>query len=348
MPDDDSRLDVLKVVFEQLSHSGTLDTGHWTEQQWKQSFDFLFVDGPDMGASDALCSDDLLFFVHAEPGKHAESLDSRLPYTVRRRGAPLPSSFSLSGHLFPLISWSQSLLLNLVMSCRYSLTVTTCPGDSLGLVAAHSSGEGQDPSIRSITRRVYANTTQTSVNIKDTKSKEQGQRLVFPPDVCFAVDSFNEDFAELVLKRKDASCFCVSLSVDCLVKSGEGEGGSMQAIVFSGFVSYEQVCHQMERQQKPFIWGSRGQRRERVLMAGPGGIGLAEVAVTIDQSEPQEASSGPIGSFLYSLTRILTDENGLSSEEASRSSPLQCSLMSMRLPVEPLARMIIESSVGVK
>lgn len=354
---DESRLMVLRVVHEQLS--GKMQPHEaWTQQQWKQSFDFIFTDGTYSGIDS---TDDLLFFVHSprsampplgqlnDDGNSKEQLlDIGMPYSVRRRGQPLPPSFSLSGPLFPLISWTESFLLNLVMNCQYSLTVTTCPRDSLGLVAAQSSAGDGEGGIRSITRRVFASTTQTSVNLrdKDAKGDPGHMRLCYPPDVCFAVESFDEDFSEMVLRRNEASCFCVSLSMgyDHLISESGARGSSRQAIVFSGFVSYEQVCHQMERQmERTLSFSGRGQRRERVLMAGPGGVGLAEVAVTLE--EGGSGGAGPVATFFNSLTRILTENVSF---EALQAPPLQCSLMSMRLPVDSLARMIIEASVGLQ
>ena len=358
-----SRLMVLRTICEQLQLSHTQGNHGpqeaWTQMQWRQSFDFLFDN--DRASSS---SDDLLFFVHAtarsngtEQHQDMNQLDSGMTYSVRRKGQPLPASFSLSGPLFPLISWSESLLLNLVMSCSYTLTVATCPLESLGLVASGAGGGLPSSSqlspgqIRSISRQVYANITQTTVNLRETEGKEGAgrkgrMRLCYPPDICFAVESFHEDFSELVL-TPITSCYCVSLSVDyghLLDACESGRGDRRQAIVFSGFVSYEQVGHQMDRQNPPSFLGGQGQR-ERVLMAGPGGLGIAEVAVT-DHREGNEA--GSLSSLFKSIIGILGVDEGKDPSPAVVSPPLQCSLMSMRLPVDSLARMILEASIGIK
>ena len=138
---------VVTAVREQLD-STRLRGDAWSQEQWWEAFNFLFMD--EAGGADNLHhNDDLLFFVHAVPQSQrrdegpmagppqrmgtatagataaAAGLDAG-PFSVRRRGRQLSSEWQLSGSHFKGIAWKDTLLLNLALQSHFVLTVVVC------------------------------------------------------------------------------------------------------------------------------------------------------------------------------------------------------------------------------
>lgn len=138
---------VVTAVREQLDLS-RLRGDAWSQQQWWEAFNFLFMDEVD-GTAHLHHNDDLLFFVHAAPQQRCDSgpmtssqqrmgasiaaeavaaavgLDAG-PFSVRRRGKQLSLEWQLSGSHFKDICWKDTLLLNLALQAHFVLTVVVC------------------------------------------------------------------------------------------------------------------------------------------------------------------------------------------------------------------------------
>ena len=96
--------------------------------------------------------------------------------------------------------------------------------------------------------------------------------------------------------------------------------------------------------------GSQGSAtRNKVVMNGPGGIGRSEVAVArVPPAESQQGdkqSRGQNQPLLNLVQKGLRAVSSLLSEgEGSVGSRLQCALLSVVLPVDALAGMIVRGS----
>ncbi|KAF8071144.1 hypothetical protein HT031_001226 [Scenedesmus sp. PABB004] len=267
----------------------------WTAQQWWEAFQFLFITREPPEA-EAHHQDDLLFFVKSE------SHPARAPpFFVRRKARALPAELCLSGRDFGAVDWPRSVLLNLVLQCQYQLTVVACGRDALPLVAE---GAACGPGSVTVAKPVYASAAVTAVNL-DSSRGDAADPVPCYPDVCFAVDNFDDAFGELVLDDADR-CYCVVLQA--LLDQPHGGGAPAQAAaaaqraapqaaaaaartLFAGYVSYGQICDFVGAggRGRGLLGGLLGRARgaDKVVMTGPGGVGRCEVAVT-----PREAPAG--------------------------------------------------------
>ncbi|KAF6250398.1 hypothetical protein COO60DRAFT_1647137 [Scenedesmus sp. NREL 46B-D3] len=153
-------------------------------------------------AADSAHHDDLLFFIKS-PG-HPTS--NKPPFFVRRKAKQLPEELQLSGAHFSQVDWAQTVLLNIVLQSQYQLTVVACGREALPFVA-----EGRTWSAHMITvsKPVYASTTVTAVNLDSSRAEASNPQPCYP-DICFAVDNFDNAFEDLVLEDAD-KCYCVVL-----------------------------------------------------------------------------------------------------------------------------------------
>ena len=142
-----------------------------------------------------------------------------------------------------------------------------------------------------------------------------------------------------------------------------------RTVLFSGYVTYGQVSEHIQqsgpgRQLGDFfgsLLGGTPSARERIHMIGPGGVGEAEVAVQklrevvmggAVAAERAAGSSvherGAFRSILSSMASLLRNDteggkDGKRPEGTSGHERLQCSLMSLWLPVDKLARSVLDS-----
>ncbi|EFJ47588.1 hypothetical protein VOLCADRAFT_117831 [Volvox carteri f. nagariensis] len=205
---------ILREALRQLQQAPPGET--WTQQQWCEAFSFLFLAAP--GSRHALLEhqDDMLWFVTATnvlgPGTP--------PVTLRRNtSSELAPELRLGGSAFTSVDWALSLQLNLVVQAKYILTVVQCRQETLAAVAqGHATSGHYNPSNQQrdqlntvvAQRRVYASPMAADVNLEEAKS---GQPLkACYPDVCFAVDNFEDAFQDVILSRSD-DCYCVMLHV---------------------------------------------------------------------------------------------------------------------------------------
>lgn len=123
-------------------------------------------------------------------------------------------------------------------------------------------------------------------------------------------------------------------------------------VLFSGYVTHWQVAGHLQLRRSPLTKLLGAEDRRKVLMAGPGGMGHAEVAVTQQQQGSATYSSrkGPLQTVLGAFAAVFIEEPGPgSTAQASAASPgvpgekLQCALMSMQLPVGKLALSLLDA-----
>jgi len=342
----------------------------WGQQHWWQAFVFLFTLSGAGKSHVKDHHDDLLFFVHSDAADPAsnrpQSNSPNMPYTVRRQGVVLPTEFQLSGPSFPLIAWDKTVLLNLVLQTRYDLTVIACKKDSLPQVAE---GHTMLPGTVQVTKQVYASPMHTTVNLGSKSRKADAANNCYPM-ISFAIDNFDDAFEDLVLSDGE-DCYCVLMhahthsrqpaesSSTQLTDSPQGLRTSSEATpsagvptyrtqtitLFSGWVSYEQMSqHLHKRSVAAPIKGFFGRllsrafdgdpsSRDKLFMAGPGGVGRAEVAITklFGAAAAQQHPSLAAQEQLQSPPSM----------DAVKQQYLQCALMSLSLPVDYLARNIL-------
>ena len=91
------------------------------------------------------------------------------------------------------------------------------------------------------------------------------------------------------------------------------------------------------------------EKRNKVVMNGPGGVGRSEVAVArvpLPESQPGDRQSRGANQPLLNLVQkgLRAVSSLLGEGEGSVGSRLQCALLSVVLPVDALADMIVRGS----
>lgn len=82
-----------------------------------------------------------------------------------------------------------------------------CRPEALSFVAE---GRTWSPGMISVTRPVYASTTVTAVNLDSSRAKDSNPQPCYP-DICFAVDNFDNAFEDLVREQGCTLCSCCTL-----------------------------------------------------------------------------------------------------------------------------------------
>ncbi|PNH05137.1 hypothetical protein TSOC_008639 [Tetrabaena socialis] len=205
------------VLREALHQMRTLNPSEqWSAHQWWEAFSFLFLAAPSARHALLVAQDDLLWFVTAASALGPASP----PVTLRRNtGSELPPELRPGGGGFDGVDWAASVALNLVAQAQYELTVVHCRQDALATVAqGHASpshavqphrNAASAPAVAT-RRRVFASPMCSEVNLDDAKAGRPPRACY--PDVCFAVDNFEEAFQDTILSRP-GDCFCVMLHV---------------------------------------------------------------------------------------------------------------------------------------
>jgi len=80
------------------------------------------------------------------------------------------------------------------LRCQVCLCVVGCRSEDLAQVAE---GRTWTEAIRCVTKPVFATTTVTAVNLDSSRAEASQPRPCYP-DICFAVDNFDNAFEDLV------------------------------------------------------------------------------------------------------------------------------------------------------
>ncbi|KAG2486926.1 hypothetical protein HYH03_014425 [Edaphochlamys debaryana] len=219
MEDSGGSAGILAEVFRQALRRPTDTDPAWTPEQWCEAFCFLFLAAPGCRHAVLEHQDDMLWFVTS---KSALGPDSPTVTLRRNTTAALPPELHPGGSAFSTIDWASSVQLNLVVQARYQLTVVQCRQDRLSLVAQGHVGSGSQPPSAGVVvsqRSVYASPMAAQVNLDDAKAGQPPAPCY--PDVCFAVDNFEDGFQDLVLSRP-GDCYCVMLHVHAAASGPTG------------------------------------------------------------------------------------------------------------------------------
>eukprot|EP00210_Caulerpa_lentillifera_P000237 g230.t2 len=242
--------------------------------------------------------DDLLFLVFQVNLRSSRS--QKKPYMVLRRDSDvLPAEFVIDGERYSEIDWRRTLELNLVLQSSYSLTVAICNVDEIPFLMQTEFELSESTTV--VSKHVHASTVSAGVNITHKKLNEAA---ICYPDICFAVEDFEEAFSSLIVSEVQQR-FCVILTIlknsepensKAYVKSedaGEskiktGTKRQDKSRVFGGFVSFSQIKTELIGRQN---WLKRISQEQTIRMRGPNGNGFAEVSSSIDPQCYQALSS---------------------------------------------------------
>ncbi|XP_020591122.1 uncharacterized protein LOC110031984 [Phalaenopsis equestris] len=349
------------------------------ERFWHEVLDMYFVRG---AASKERLEDDLIFFVR-NMGLNGYSfkgdLESGASFFVRRFA---PKLEKILGDDSVHVDWRRSFYLNLIAHTSYTVTVAICSTQSL---LSHQIGEDTSlSSIYKVVKTVYASPSRVNFQLGFKKAVET---LPAYPDICFAIDDFDDTFDAVVLSEAN-HCYCVLLnahggaafpedssghetnSYGSAKHSNSDKGTLPKLTLFSGFVSYQMVLEAYEAGRSSFgsilFPGNASSKTDRLYMRGPGGRGEVEVAVSgiTDQSYQINGPQSPLQmskrSFgLGTIVKAASAASVLAKQACTAASttkktdkellPLKCCLMSISLPWEYIAHdLLFKESPPVK
>eukprot|EP00882_Tetradesmus_deserticola_P012175 GHRQ01012900.1.p1 GENE.GHRQ01012900.1~~GHRQ01012900.1.p1 ORF type:complete len:367 (+),score=137.12 GHRQ01012900.1:584-1684(+) len=288
----DTRRSILQTIRDQakLLHSSSTHQQTylqvWRPQQWWESFQFLFIN--HLTAADSAHHDDLLFFVKSPSYPTVNSP----PFFVRRKAKQLPEELQLSGSQFSHVDWAQTVLLNIVLQSQYQLTVVACGREALPFVA---DGRTWASDMITVSKPVYASITEIAVNMDSSRAEASTPQPCYP-DICFAVDNFDNAFEDLVLEDAD-KCYCVVLHA--VLDSYEQAAGAYpdldavhapsgrQASSAIGNISNQQ--HEQARQQLDGADGGQAAALAAVASAAASSAAAAAAAAVASASKQQAA-----------------------------------------------------------
>lgn len=280
------------------------------------------------------------------------------PYFVRRCKRGMPADLALGGAAAGDVDWRASLLLNLALHTRYSLTVVVCSPEALP-TAEETRRAPLPPAAQRVVLEAWPSTAKSSaVDLGAPDGKPERSECTYP-DVCFEVSAFDSVFKAQVLEGEN-TCYSVVLHarVGEWLKSDEERKGKAastrdnpsnstivdderDAVVFSGYVTRDQLVSAGLVGRAPLLGGRP--RAQRVLMTGPGGRGRAEVAVArvsrpLDQARPPPGVSLPRqGGLLRTLRQAAVELAG----HGPSWTDFQCALISLELPISQLADAVL-------
>lgn len=344
---------------------------------WREMFDMFFIRGLSQLKSHQ--DDDIIFFVrytslHHEHGSY-NHIQRSPPYFVRRWSSELDK---VVGENELEVDWHRSFYLNLIAHTSFKVTVAICSIQALE--SYQRTPAAPLTPIYKVTKTVYASPSRVNFQLD---SKKAAETLPAYPDICFAVDDFDDTFDAVVLTERD-HCYCVILNAEggaafpldnftqeCssdrasnVGQTGDSANASGSKVsLFSGFVSYKMVREAYESGHSKLgglFTGNSHAKSERLFMRGPGECGEVEVAVSavIDQSEQETGPLSPVqiskGSFKMGIGTIFRAAKqayvaaAAAKKPESEMLPLRCCLMSISLPWETLARDLLFKGLSKK
>ncbi|PKA66502.1 hypothetical protein AXF42_Ash003156 [Apostasia shenzhenica] len=368
-----------KLLAKSTSNEEEASDTEMDERFWEEVLDLYFIRG---NVSRGRLEDDLIFFVR-DMSLHGygfnDDVENEVPFFVRRLDSKLKK---LLGDDPVHVDWRRSFYLNLIAHTSYTVTVAICSNLAL---RRHQSGE--DISISpayKVVKTVYASPSRVNFQLNFEKAMETVPAY---PNICFAVDDFDDTFDSVVLSETD-HCYCVLLNAhggaaypdhfllhEPKPYSSQKDRVSGKEIVpkltiFSGFVSYQMVRDAYEagrsRLGSLLSLGNASSKIDRLYMRGPGGLGEVEVAVSgiADQSHQNFGSQSPLqmSKRHFGLDTIVKAASAASvfakqaysaastaNKPDSQILPLKCCLMSISLPWDCIAHdLLFKASPPVK
>ncbi|KAK8958991.1 hypothetical protein KSP40_PGU003255 [Platanthera guangdongensis] len=358
-----------KLLSESNSNEQDASYTEMDERFWREVLDMYFIRG---AVAKERQDDDLIFFVgYMRLNRHGfkDDVESDSPFFVRRWASKLEK---VLGDDPVHVDWRQSFYLNFVAHTSYTVTVAICSNQAL---RRHQNGECASLSpIYKVVKTVYASPSRVNFQLDFKKAVETVPAY---PNVCFAIDDFDDNFDAVVLSDAD-HCYCVLLnahggaafpedfSVGETNSHGSPNGSNSdkgilpKLTLFSGFVSYQMVREAYEAGRSTFgnilSLGNASSKTDRLYMSGPGGNGEVEVAVSgiTDQSQQAAAPHPPLqiskrilglgtifkaaSSSAASVLAKHTAATAPAAKPGKEILPLKCCLMSISLPWDLIAR----------
>ncbi|XP_020100382.1 uncharacterized protein KIAA0930 homolog isoform X3 [Ananas comosus] len=332
-----SRIELLSMV---RKHSNLLGEAVVDEQDdsdigmdarfWHEMLDLYFIRGR---VSKGKEEDDLIFFVR-NMSLHGygfnDNMESVSPYFVRRWA---PMLEKVVGEYSGDIDWGSSFYLNLIAHTSFTITVAIC---SIQDLRKHQNGENTSLSpIYKVVKTVYASPSRVNFHLDERKAAET---LPAYPNICFAIDDFDDTFDAVVLTEVD-HCYCVILNANggaafpadndpqdnnLSRPSGNDNDGKRvkpsKLTLFSGFVSYQMVREAYDDQSRE----STGPKSLHQLSKKGLGTGLGSIV------HKAASAASELAKHAYAAT-----SSGRKFDE--ELLPLKCCLMSISLPWETIA-----------
>ncbi|KAG1341779.1 hypothetical protein COCNU_05G000080 [Cocos nucifera] len=338
-------------------------------QFWHKMLDLYFIHGR---ISKGRQEDDLIFFVR-NMSLHGygfnDTMEGHPPFFVRRWA---PQLEKVLGENSADVDWRRSFYLNLIAHTSFTVTVAIC---SIQDLRKHQNGEVTSLSpIYKVVKTVYASPSRVNFHLDHKKAVET---LPAYPNICFAVDDFDDTFDAVVLSETD-HCYCVLLNAhggaafpaekdqpDCdssgplRLENDSERARSSKLTLFSGFVNYQMVREAYDAGKSRFgsllSIGHVQAKTDRLYMRGPGGRGEVEVAVSgiADQSHQYTGPPSPLqlskrglgiglGTIVHRAASAASELAKHAYAVTNRNSdlellPLKCCLMSISLPWELIA-----------
>uniref|UniRef100_A0A1D1YUE5 Uncharacterized protein KIAA0930 n=1 Tax=Anthurium amnicola TaxID=1678845 RepID=A0A1D1YUE5_9ARAE len=277
---------------------------------WHEMLDLYFIRGRESKGSE---EDDLIFFVR-DMSLHGygfnDNVESVPPLFVRRWAAQLEK---VAGENSAEVDWRRSFYLNLIAHTSFTVTVAIC---SIQDLQRHQHGADTPLSpVYKVVKTVYASPSRVNFQVD---FKKEAETIPAYPNICFAIDDFDDTFDAVVLSESD-HCYCVLLNAhggsafptertsnECFSSSSTSDDNdttkskTSKLTLFSGFVSYPMVREAYEAGKSRFgsllSIGHVHAKTDRLYMRGPGGRGEVEVAVSgvADQSQQNSGPPSPI------------------------------------------------------
>ena len=384
----------------------------WQDEHWRTALDELFYKGKTLQAKEK--QDDMIFYAYEinddKKAKAKAKGKDTAATTTSSKGLPLDVTvrrfrFGIPKDL-PGIQWMESVYLNILLHTEYTCTVAICSKTAL---EKHRKGEAEPAlPVYKTSRQVYASHTHISINLNEDKGAEPEMAY---PQIYFSIDDFENAFEDLVVQDED-HCMCVLLyardgptfkwkgggkeqkkkkngedddNQDDIAKEAAFMSKSKKVSLFSGYVPYSQLFKVVSKQSRGshmsgFLGMSssnqHNEQPEKLVMRGPGGKGMAEVAVTllnrksvhtveVSPPTPQEDAKGNgsqsskegkgLKSFFSSIQSnasqlasnigFKTSSNSTHSGTTTRTTQhIRCCLMNVSLPWQSLCHDILKAS----
>lgn len=356
-----------KLSSESTSDEQDASDTEMDERFWRELLDMYFIRGV---VAKERQDDDLIFFVrYMRLDRHGfkDDVESDSPFFVRRWASKLEK---VLGDDPVHVDWRQSFYLNFIAHTSYTVTVVICSNQAL---RRHQNGEYASLSpIYKVVKTVYASPSRVNFQLDFKKAVETVPAY---PNICFAIDDFDDNFDAVVLSDTD-HCYCVLLNAhggaafpedfsigETYSHGSPNDSNSDKDILpkvtlFSGFVCYQMVRDAYEAGRSIFgnilSLGNASSKADRLYMRGPGGHGEVEVAVSgitdADQSQQAAAPHPPlqISKRILGLGTIFKAASSALAKHAAGTAPaekpekeilpLKCCLMSISLPWDLIAR----------
>lgn len=274
--------------------------------------------------------DDLLFFA---------SNDNEIQVCRFVCGGPRPS-------INIKVDWTGSLILNLICQMNFSLKISSCSYIE-GEIKGMSQLMIEDVAIK----KVYAGPIECHLDHffetrKDKKTKKNHHKIskYSYPEIYFSVQDFDTCFQDIVI-RKD-SILIVELFVtpdrveeaDSILETSNIFKRTESLCIFQGAISYDALKGAFHANVKEF----GALRGSFIMMAGPDGIGEAQLNAKNIQNSGNENDEITLKSAFKRLKSIISTDEAVSRDFLADQEPIfNCRLTFIRLHLMNVIKLLL-------